>query len=351
MTVPLSPLLSAPLLLSLTLLVSGGAKFMSGHRPTQDAMVSLRLPLRRWHGLGAVALPVVEVALALALWTPVVPVQVIVAVLVALLMVTYLVIIARALSFPDPVECSCFGTLGSPTVSRGTLARNIVLTLLGLVTIASAAAGTITDAVRQAPLGVLGWAVGLALAVVLTVLVRGGTNTAPRPRAEAPQEHDAPPDEGDEEYERLPVPFGMLREYPAAQASGEAAPADGRVLTLDEAMGQGAQLMIWVSPGCGPCERVLNHVPDWADALEPLVQVRTMFRTPPPELAEGTLSRAGHRPSHDVESNVGTALGTASFPSAVLLGTDGLTAGGPVLGASAVEEFVGELLAAVEAGG
>jgi hypothetical protein len=140
-TVPLSPLLSAPLLLSLTLLVSGGAKFMSGHRPTQDAMVSLRLPLRRWHGLGAVALPVVEVALALALWTPVVPVQVIVAVLVALLMATYLVIIARALSFPDPVECSCFGTLGSPTVSRGTLARNIVLTLLGLVTIASTAAG------------------------------------------------------------------------------------------------------------------------------------------------------------------------------------------------------------------
>src|SRR5699024_11508016 len=95
---------------------------------TEQASSTLRLPLRPLHRTFASVLPVAEILLALMLWIPSVPLQTAVAAATALLMITYLVIIARALTFEEAVECSCFGTIASPTISRLTLGRNILLT-------------------------------------------------------------------------------------------------------------------------------------------------------------------------------------------------------------------------------
>src|SRR5690625_7513457 len=171
----MSVLLAAPLLLSLTLLVSGLAK-LGAREGTEDAMASLRLPLRRAHRAVATVLPVAEIVLAATLWIPVAGLQIAAAAVVAALMVAYLVIIARALGFEETVECSCFGTLASPTVSLSTLWRNLILSGLGGLAVIAALSGVTARAVLEVPLPLLGWAGALALTVAPTALALGGTD-------------------------------------------------------------------------------------------------------------------------------------------------------------------------------
>lgn len=334
----LTPLLAAPILLSLTLLVSGAAKL--GHAgSTRDAMVSLRLGLRPLHRPIAAALPVAEIVLAIALWLPGRVLPVIAAALVAVLMIAYLVIIARALWFDERVECSCFGTWGSPTVSAATLLRNIVLSVLGLVAVALALSGGIGRAL-QAPASLLGWALALAVAVVLAVVtVRGAESADPAARGDAvgapsPTAHDAE-DAEDEllDYERRAIPAGVLQR------------PDGSLVTLRQLAGTRAVLLLFVTEGCGPCERVMDSLAGWLPALEPYMQVNVVLRTPVERLRERTANRVGALALHDPQFSARESLGGRGAPSAVLLGADGMLAGGPVVGGDDVISFVEDILA------
>ncbi len=325
-------LLVAPILLSLTLLVSGLAK-LGSRRGTEEAMTSLRLPLRGLHRPLASALPVLEILLALALWVPSVLVQVVVAVVVALLMLAYLVIIARALTWDEQVECSCFGSFASPTVSAATLGRNLVLTLLGLLTVAAAASGAMTQALVRTPLDLTGLGAAVLLSVVLAVLTLGGTAPAGAAAAPTSAGADAAP-EGEEEmldYERTPIPGAVLQR------------PDGGLITLDQLTAQQAALLVFVTEGCGPCERVLDQLPGWIADLSPVIQVTAVFSRPLDQLRERTEQRVGEHALHDLRFIARTALGASGAPSAVLLGADGLLAGGPVRGGSGVIEFVEEI--------
>ncbi|MGP9683460.1 MULTISPECIES: MauE/DoxX family redox-associated membrane protein [unclassified Brachybacterium] len=353
-------LIAAPILLSLTLLISGLAK-LGARQGTEDAMTSLRIPLRPFHGSIASVLPVAEIVLALILWVPAVPLQVMVSLLVAALMLTYLVIIARALTWDETVECSCFGTLASPTVSRVTLGRNVLLSALALLTILSAASGSMTAVLVQQPLSLVNLGVVLLLAVVLTVLSLGGTTPeaeegSPAAGARGPAGERAPAagagasasaragvgtpvhdeseidDEGELlDYERDAVPAGVLQR------------PDGSLVTLRVLSAQQAALLVFVSEGCGPCERVLDEVPGWITTLSPFMQVKTVFSRPLEKLRERTLARVGDHALHDPVFSAREALGSRGAPSAVLLGADGMLAGGPVTGGSDVIAFVQEI--------
>jgi len=351
-------LLAAPILLSLTLLVSGLAK-LGARQGTEDAMRSLRLPLPTMHASVASVLPVAEIMLALGIWLPAPPIQVLLTGLVALLMLTYLVIIGRALTFEEEVHCSCFGTLASPTVSRITLGRNIILSVLGVLSVAAAGSGVMTTLLVQAPLTILGFGAALLLTIVLTALTLGGSSAeeaaegaGPAPAAGTARPAAADPEgaseegEGDEDelldYERAPIPPAVLQQ------------ADGRLITLTQLTAHRAALLIFVSEGCGPCERVLDHAEEWTGALEGVMQVRFVFSRPLDQLRERTTDRVQGHALHDLQFTARTALGGAGAPSAVLLGADGQLAGGPVGGGSAVIEFVQEIrdqLAAARADG
>ena len=337
-------LLAAPILLSLTLLVSGLAK-LGARQGTEDAMRSLRLPLPTMHASVASVLPVAEIMLALGIWLPAPPIQVLLTGLVALLMLTYLVIIGRALTFEEEVHCSCFGTLASPTVSRITLGRNIILSVLGVLSVAAAGSGVMTTLLVQAPLTILGFGAALLLTIVLTALTLGGSSAeeaaegaGPAPAAgtarpaAADQEGES---EGEEDelldYERAPIPPAVLQQ------------ADGRLITLTQLTAHRAALLIFVSEGCGPCERVLDHAEEWTGALEGVMQVRFVFSRPLDQLRERTTDRVQGHALHDLQFTARTALGGAGAPSAVLLGADGQLAGGPVSGGTAVIEFVQEI--------
>ena len=325
-------LLSAPILLSITLLISGLAK-LGAREGTQDAMRSLRLPLPTMHASVASVLPVMEIVLALAIWIPAPPLQVLLTGLVAALMLTYLVIIARALTFEEQVHCSCFGTLASPTVSRTTLVRNVLLSVLGLLAVVAAASGAMTTLLVQAPMGLIGLGIALLIAIALTAATIGGSvaeTDADAPTAPAPAAAD--PDEDELlDYERSPIPAAVLQQ------------PDGRLITLTQLTAQRAALLVFVTEGCGPCERVLDHAEEWIGELEQTLQVRFVFSRPLDQLRERTTDRVTDHALHDLQFTARTALGGASAPSAVLLGADGQLAGGPVNGGSAVIEFVQEI--------
>lgn len=337
-------LMAAPLLLTLTLLVSGLAK-LGGRQGTEEAMTSLRLPLRGLHRTVASLLPVTEIVLALVLWIPSVPLQTAVAVAIALLMIAYLVIIARALTFEEPVECSCFGTLASPTVSRLTLGRNLLLTGLGLLTVVAAASGAMTTVLVQAPLALIGLGITVLLASALTALSVGSTapDASPAPAVARPgsalgpqdaEDAEVAEDAGDAElvdYERSTTPAAVLQK------------PDGHLVTLTQLTAQRAALLVFVSEGCGPCERVLDRAPEWIEAFSPVLQVRFVFSRPVDQLRERTTERVGELAMHDLQFTARSTLGGRTAPSAVLLGADGLLAGGPVDGGSTVIEFVEEI--------
>ncbi|GLI29349.1 MULTISPECIES: TlpA family protein disulfide reductase [Brachybacterium] len=336
-------LLAAPILLSITLLISGLAK-LGAREGTKDAMRSLRLPLPAFHASVASALPAAEIILALALWIPVPPLQVFLAGLVALLMFTYLAIIARALTFEEQVHCSCFGTLASPTVSRTTLVRNVLLSVLGVLAVVAAASGAMTTLLVQAPMGLIGLGLALLIAIALTAATIGGSvaeTDADASTAPAPAAADADEDEL-LDYERSPIPAAVLQQ------------PDGRLITLTQLTAQRAALLVFVTEGCGPCERVLDHAEEWIGELEQTLQVRFVFSRPLDQLRERTTDRVAGYALHDLQFTARTALGGTSAPSAVLLGADGQLAGGPVNGGSAVIEFVQEIreqLAEAQAGG
>ncbi|MEJ6542223.1 hypothetical protein PQI65_03295 [Brachybacterium paraconglomeratum] len=325
-------LLSAPILLSITLLISGLAK-LGAREGTQDAMRSLRLPLPTMHASVASVLPVTEIVLALAIWIPAPPLQVLLTGLVAALMLAYLVIIARALTFEEQVHCSCFGTLASPTVSRTTLVRNVLLSVLGLLAVVAAASGAMTTLLVQAPMGLIGLGLALLIAIALTAATIGGSVaetdadalTAPAPAAADPDEDELL------DYERSPIPAAVLQQ------------PDGRLITLTQLTAQRAALLVFVTEGCGPCERVLDHAEEWIGELEQTLQVRFVFSRPLDQLRERTTDRVTGHALHDLQFTARTALGGTSAPSAVLLGADGQLAGGPVNGGSAVIEFVQEI--------
>ena len=339
-------LLAAPILMALTLLVSGLAK-LGARQGTQDAMTSLRIPARPLHPLVAILLPVGEIVLALALWIPLRPLQVAVAVLILLLILAYLVIIARALTFDEQVDCSCFGTLASPTVTRSTLGRNIILTLLAVPTLVAAVSGALTMTVVQAPLYLVIIAAVLLLTVLLTVLTLGGLkgSAAADSGPDAPGApigqpgvvtDEEPGEDGLLDYERTPIPAAILQ------------CPDGSLMSLDRLTIQRAALLVFATEGCGPCERVLDHAAEWIEDLSPHLQVRFVFSRPKESLRERTAQRVGDAVLHDHEFTTRTALGARGAPSAVLLGADGMLAGGPVVGGTAVIEFVEEIRVQLE---
>lgn len=333
----MSPLIAAQVLLSLTLLVSGLAK-LGDRDAIEDAMRSLRLPARALHPIAAAVLPGAEIALAILAWVPVVALQGVVGGLALALVVAYLVIIARALGFEETVTCSCFGTLASPTVSRTTLARNIVLVVLAGIALGSALAGLTARAVLESPGALAAWSAAIAAGVLLTALTLGtardraaeAPGAAPGARAELGS--DAEDDEEELDYLRTPIPHAIVRHR------------DGGLQSLHALAAGRAVLLVWVRPGCGPCERVLDRLASWRRELTPLVDVRAVLHLDVTTLDEAALARVGEDPIQDIHGTLAGALAAHGSPSAVLLGADGMLAGGPVAGAGHVTELVEEII-------
>lgn len=322
------PLLVPGVLLAATLALSGIAK-VRAPESARDAFTSLRLPGSLARSPLPAVLPWAEIALALAILVLPGVWGVAAAAAGLVLMLAYLAVIVRALGFDEPVTCSCFGRLGLGAVTTRTAVRNAVLSLVAALAVWGATADrSIVSRLLDAPATTWAWLVMAALSGAVAVLVAGG-----EPRADASS--TAVDDDVELDYVRQPIPYGILVD------------ADGTQHALHELSATSAQLLVFVSLGCGPCMRVLPLVPEWAEELAP-VEVRVVVGQ---DLATvgGEHEHLRPRLLHDPEIRV-MRLFSVGTPSAVLLGADGLLAGGPVTGELEIVDFVEDIRAEIHGG-
>lgn len=246
------------------------------------------------------------------------------------LMTGYLWLVWRVVARADDASCACFGA--RKRVTGVTVARNAWLTAVAALT----AAVIWTNPLFGGALAALAatsawlWIVAALVAVITALFVvwpEGG---------DAPADIESPVtavsvDEDDDEldYIRLRVPA-----VPVTLGDGTSA----NLLWLAK---RKPILLLSVSSTCGACLPVIEKVGAWRELL-PEVDVRLLLADPPDQ--SSLTEREEPQSLHDPASYVSASLADRWLtPSAVLLGIDGLLAGGPVVGEEKIAEFVADI--------
>jgi thiol-disulfide isomerase/thioredoxin len=315
---------------AVVLLLSGVAK-LRAPQTVDAAFTALEVPAVLDTAVVRRLSPWLEVAVGVGLLLATGTALVVVAVLTLMLFVAYLMLVVRAVRRPEPVDCGCFGALGDSEVTPMTVWRNVLLVVAALLAVVAGLqdgglAGSLGDE------GVLAWVASAALTAAIAVLVAYRAPATGAPPA-------APRVEADGGYERV--------ETPRAQVLSQR----GELVLLSHETMTSALLLVFLNPGCGPCERIGPDLARWAEELHP-VTLRAVV-TATPAVVESYTYFEGLA-YYDPFGIARAAFGVGT-PAAVLLGTDGLLAGGPVQGEDDVRSFVAEvrehLREALEAGG
>jgi len=232
----------------------------------------------------------------------------------------------RAVRRPEPADCGCFGAIGDSRVTGVTVWRNALL----VVTAALAVLAGVRDVslIRSGLDGsVWAWVAACALAVAVAVLVAWRPGDGTSAAAGAAAEASLPQVDDDGEYVRHPVPrAAVLTEK-------------GDLELVDRLTAHAAYLLVFLNPGCGPCGRIGPDLEEWERDLDP-IRVRAVLGGAPYLLQWYEYLRG--RVWFDPHALARDAFDLAT-PSAVLIGADGLLAGGPVSGEEAIREFVAEV--------
>ncbi|MFL6171083.1 MAG: MauE/DoxX family redox-associated membrane protein [Ornithinibacter sp.] len=325
-----SPLLLPLLACAVVLLVSGVAKLRAPDS-VDAAFSALEVPAVLDTPVVRRLAPWLEVALGVGLLLATGAALVVVAALTLVLFTVYLLLVVRAVRRPEPVDCGCFGALGDAPVTRMTVWRNVLLVVAALLALVAGLQGVgLVGSVGASD--ALAWVSAAGLTTAIAVLVTYRAPMAPPPAA-------GPPADADGNYERV--------ETPRAQVLNQR----GELVLLAHETMTSAHLLVFLSPGCGPCERIGPDLARWAEQLHP-VTLRAVVTAAPAVVESHTYLQG--LAYYDPFGITRAAFGVRT-PAAVLLGTDGLLAGGPVQGEDDVRAFVAEvgehLREALEAGG
>ena len=319
---PTDALVLAPAILSVVLVVSAVGKLRSP-RASAEAFRDLRVPAALSGRRVVAALPWGEIVLAVGLVLVGGPLGVVAAVAAFLLFTAYLALVVRALGFDVPVDCACFGDFAPGRITRRTVVRNAWLVALAALAVATSTQGSSVAARLADGRAPWWWVVGAVAAAVTVHLVVGRSTPAEEPDEQAALVEE----EGDYLRVRtpaLPVTLG-----------------DGTTTTLRRLGDTRPQLLVYVSETCGSCLEVIEAVPGWREQL-PQLDVRIVVHAGPE--SSGLTSRQEPLSVHDTDGLVHETFDLRT-PSALLLGADGLLAGGPVTGSLAVPEFVEDVRA------
>lgn len=335
-------LLLIPVALVLVLVISALAK-LKASASTASAVRLLRLPEFLSPGWVSKALPPGELILALAMLSPWLPLARLAAVGALLLFLAYWVIIARAMTFNPRPSCGCFGQIGDQRVTWKTVIRNTLLVAGAAVFVwmTWAQGRTVFSMFEAATDREWSLLLGAAyLAVVLWFIVAPPNYGEPWWRRSKPAKHAHQPtpeqpfvaDEPDEEeYVRLPIPDAFLLD------------PDRDPVTLRQLVQQQPALLVFVNCTCGSTHTSWKHLEAWAAKL-PAVQVIGVETR---QFGDLGIPGVKERLYYDPLAKAWTALQIPGTSSAVLLGADGLLAGGPVLGNDEVEQFVEDIAEAL----
>ncbi|GGI46692.1 hypothetical protein BCL57_001108 [Agromyces flavus] len=246
------------------------------------------------------------------------------------LMAAYTWLIGRAWSKArqsgTDASCACFGE--SAPVTGVTLLRNVWLLILAVTTAATVWAAPLGGGAVAALGADRGWLVALAAAAFTTAVIVWRHPEQARAEAIPAITGTSGSAEDELDYVRSRTPAVPV-------ILGDGGPANLRSLSRKRPI-----LLLAVSETCGSCGPVIERVPEWR-ALLPEVEVRMLLSRLP---EESSLTELDHPQTlHDPEQNVRASIADWGTPAAVLLGVDGLLAGGPEQGAQAITSFVADI--------
>ncbi len=315
-----SALLLPLLTCSVVLLVSAVGK-LRDPAGVDAAFASMRVPAPLDAPWARRVLPWVELGLGVWVLLAAGGALVLVAFLVLVLFLAYLGLVARAVRAAAPADCGCFGAVGDSRVTAVTVWRNVLLVLAALLAVVAGFrdVSVLSDLRLE---GVWAWLVASALAATVAVLV----TWRPAQAREGSGPHGDPGVDDDGEYVRTPIP--------RTQVLTE----DGRLLLVTEQARRAAHLLVFLSPGCGPCQSIGPDLAGWREGLAPVVLQPVVAGSPAVVAALPYLEGAWFDEFGITRETFGV-----STPGAVLLGTDGYLAGGPVAGEQTVRDFVAEV--------
>ncbi|MBS1907070.1 MAG: hypothetical protein JST33_11010 [Actinobacteria bacterium] len=307
-----------------------------------SAIAKLRTPddAAGWEALGIPAAlrkdwlirlhPIAELVLAAALLLLGGALGIAAAVVAVLLFAAYLAMVWRAKRRTPDASCACFGER-RPITGR-TLLRNAWLVLLAVVSASTVGLLPLWGGV--ATLAVLLWPWTLALAAVAVTFVLVQETASADAHTDAPTAVGAGSALRDAQGEELEDYIRSRTPAVPVQLGG------GETVNLRELAARQPMLLLVVSESCGSCTAVIESI-DAYRALLPEVSVRFLLQVRP----EDSRLTSAEEPQtlHDPERYVSGSIGDFYTPTAVLLGMDGLLAGGPVTGSGAIADFVDDV--------
>lgn len=340
-------LTAAPVILALVLMRAGLGKLGASDLVVAEEWTRMGVPealnrswLRRFHPWG-------ELLLAVALLFVPGPLSIAAALVAGVLFSVYLALVVAVRGNPD-ATCACFGSAQTQPITARTVLRNSVLFALAILAVVAALlVGSPIGVVLSSPAFLL-WYLALGLAWWTGILIiepsagysdepsegvqpgEAGLGVGNQDRAE---EHGAgaASDELEEDYVRTLTPHAIVFDE------------EGEEVNIYHASQARAQLLIVLSTTCGYCPPVAAKIPQWQKEL-PVLDVRRVINTSAsvvqerrPEWSAGSW--------FDANNHFAAMLQIRAYPAAVLLGTDGMLAGGPVHGAASIEEFVEDIKA------
>jgi thiol-disulfide isomerase/thioredoxin/uncharacterized membrane protein YphA (DoxX/SURF4 family) len=320
--------LTARCLLAVVFLLAAVGKFLdlAGSR---QALEGFGVPARLARP-GGIALPVAELLVALALVIRTSAVWGAVGALALLL--AFIGGVARAMSQGRSPDCHCFGQIHSEPAGASTLIRNVVL-MAPSALIIIAGTGPSLD-------GGLGSLDGTQAALVATAVLAAALAVAVAQLW------------GDKlqlarELERViaaKAPPGLPRGTEAPEFT--LTPVRGEVSSLSELTEPArATVLVFVSTSCGPCLQMLPTLAGWQQSLADSLTLSAIFSG---EAAEIERLSDEHELSLVLAQDVDEAFtlyALRATPSAVLIDSDGVIAGAPAEGVSAIEALIRSALA------
>lgn len=236
-----------------------------------------------------------------------------------ILLAAFVAGLANALRGGREPDCHCFGAIHSAPASRATIARNLALMVPATLVLAAGPGDALADggATAAALVAVSAVAFGLALATY-TLLRRGpgalGAATPSRQRYLAVGT-PAPAARVRDEQER----WSDITEY----------------LTADR-----PTALVFVAPGCGPCDHLIPHLARWRTVLDERVKVVMVSGMPHPDGPPAVAAERYPGVLWDVEEEVADAYQLNASPAALLLDPDGTIASSPAFGLEAIEALL-----------
>ena len=317
--------LALRLLLAVVLGTAGIAKLLD-QEGSRRALGDFGVPGRAV-AVAAILLPLAELATAIALipkesarWG---------AVAAIVLLLAFIVGIARAMAQGRAPDCHCFGQIHSAPAGPSTLARNVGLAALAAVIVAYGSGpslGTwVSDRVGAELVAVAVAAVAILLAALaLQLWLANRTLRGELEEAEA-----------------------QLALFPPGLPAGTVAPGfaltdlHGETVTLESLRAEGQHvLLVFVGASCGPCWLLLPHLRRWQATLADRLTV-AIISTGSEEENQGVIEEHGIDGIflHDGLETL-QAYRIMGTPSSVLVTPDGKVASSTIVGARTLEPLI-----------